>query len=58
MTDPATIRETFDRIETERGGYACVMPDEVCEAVAAELGVDPARVREVMIDAWAPLGGG
>ena len=58
MTDPATIRETFDRIETERGGYACVMPDEVCEAVAAELGVDPARVREVMIDAWSPVGSG
>ena len=58
MTAPATIIETYDRIETERGGYACVMPDEVCEAVAAELGIDPARVREVMIDAWAPLGGG
>jgi len=58
MTDPATIRETFDRIETERGGYAYAMPDEVCEAVAAELGADTARVREVMIDAWAPVGSG
>ena len=58
MTAPATIIETYDRIEKEHGGYACVMPDEVCEAVAAELGVDPARVREVMIDAWAPVGSG
>ena len=58
MTAPATIIETYDRIEKQNGGYACADPDEVCEAVAAELGVDPARVREVMIDAWAPLGGG
>ena len=58
MTDPAGIRDTYARIETERDGYARAMPDEVCEAVAAELGIDPARVREVMIDAWAPLGGG
>ena len=58
MTAPATIIETYDRIETERGGYAHAMPDEVCEAVAAELGIDPARVREVMIDAWSPVGSG
>ena len=58
MTDPASIRSAYGRIEDERGGYACADPDDVCEAVAAELGVDPARVREVMIDAWAPLGGG
>ena len=58
MTAPATIIETYDRIETERGGYACADPDDVCEAVAAELGVDPARVREVMIDAWSPVGSG
>ena len=58
MTAPATIIETYDRIETECDGYAHATPDEVCEAVAAELGIDPARVREVMIDAWAPLGGG
>ena len=58
MTAPATIIETYDRVEKQNGGYACADPDEVCEAVAAELGIDPARVREVMIDAWAPLGGG
>ena len=58
MTDPASIRETYARIETEHGGYACADPDEVCEAVAAELGIDPARVREVMIDAWSPVGSG
>jgi len=56
--DAATIRETFARIETERGGYACTMPDEICEAVAVELGIDPARVREVMIDAWANVASG
>jgi len=54
--DAATIRQTYERIETERGGYACTMPDEICEVVAAELGIDPARVREVMIDAWAGVG--
>jgi len=58
MTDPASIRETYARIETERGGYACTMPDEICEAVAAELGVETARVREVMIDAWSAVGSG
>ena len=58
MTAPATIIETYDRVEKQNGGYACADPNEVCEAVAAELGIDPARVREVMIDAWAPLGGG
>ena len=58
MTAPDTIIETYDRVEKQNGGYACADPDDVCEAVAAELGVDPARVREVMIDAWAPLGGG
>ena len=58
MTDPAIIRRTYERIEKEHGGYACADPDDVCEAVAAELGVDPARVREVMIDAWSPVGSG
>ena len=58
MTAPATIIETYDRIEKQNGGYACADPDEVCEAVAAELGADTARVREIMIDAWAPVGSG
>jgi|GEM_PF-3286558 len=58
MTDPARIRSAYERIEAEHGGYACADPDDVCEAVAAELGVDPARVREIMIDAWAPVGSG
>ena len=58
MTAPDTIIETYDRIETERGVYACADPDDVCEAVAAELGADTARVREIMIDAWAPVGSG
>lgn len=58
MTDPASIRNAYDRVEEDRGGYAYAMPDEVCEAVAAELGVETARVREIMIDAWAPVGSG
>ena len=56
MTAPASIRRTYERIEKEHGGHACADPDEVCEAVAAELGADTARVREIMIDAWAPVG--
>ena len=56
MTDPAIIRRTYERIEAEHGGYARADAGEVCEAVAAELGADPARVREIMIDAWAPVG--
>ena len=58
MTDPASIRSAYGRIEDEHGGKWAADPDEVCEAVAAQLGVDPARVREVMIDAWAPVGSG
>ena len=58
MTDPASIRSAYERIEAEHGGYARADADEVCEAVAAEIGADTARVREIMIDAWAPVGSG
>lgn len=54
----ASIRETYYRIERERGGYTQADAKEVCEAVAAELGVEPAHVRSVMIDEWTMQGAG
>lgn len=50
------IIDAFDRIERERGGYAHCDADEVCSAVAAELGLAVEEVRDVMVSHWTMSG--
>lgn len=50
------IIDAFDRIERERGGYAHCDADEVCSAVAAELGLPVEDVRDVMVAHWTMSG--
>ncbi len=56
MIDRAKVIETFERIETERGGWHKVQAAEICAAVAAELGMTKEEVRDVMLDEWTARG--
>lgn len=56
MTDPDTIRETYERHEKALGGPGWAK--EACEAAAEELGLPYEDVRGVMLDAWTQQGAG
>lgn len=54
MSEPTRQQITgeFDRIEKDGGGAALTNSGEVIRQVAATLGIDPERVRSVMLDHW------
>ena len=58
MTDRKEIIATFEAIEAERGGYAYVSADDVCKLVAEKLEKPIEKVKDVMRNHWAKVGGG
>lgn len=58
MANKQKIIDTFDRIESELGGYAMSDAMHVVQLTAKELDIEVDEVRSVLIDHWTMAGGG